>query len=355
MKVVVFRTGNLGDTVCAIPAFRLLRQHFRQSVLTLLCDEAGEGNVSSGKVAAMLGIFDQIEIYRSGRRLANLLLLASRIRRMKPDVVILLPQERETIAGVFKRKCFFKLCGVRDVRGACFPGQRHSWQPNEPVRLLHVLEAVGVKGEKQDYGIPIDTAAHTRVCMKLFAVGVEPQRPFLVFCGGGKSPTQRWQLSRYAEVLRIISEDLRLPVVGIGNPAELASYHRIVVPVFAGLRLLQSLELSEMFELLRLAVSYFGNDTGPMHVAAAVGTPVAVVMNSRALAGAWDPDVEPRLIFRHRTECEGCFLSECVHEGHRCMSAMSAESVIKRLIPFLRTQLLTRKNGRCTESVEVIN
>ena len=340
--VLVYRTGHLGDTVCAIPAFRRLREHFAGSRLILLCDSPARGKVPATQVVEMLGIFDEVKTYRSGQRLATLWQMARYVRERRPELVVILPQVREPAASLAQKKKFFEWCGVTDVRGVNFPALRHAWQPNEPERLMQMLRATGIRGKKPDYIVPMDFGTRTRVREKLTQLGVSENTPYLVFCGGGKAPTQRWSPARYANVLNTVTERLRLPVIAVGSTAESADYEREISPLFPDLRLPGALFIGEVFELLRGALAYFGNDTGPMHVAAAVGCPVAAVVSARNPPGAWDPDVEPRLVFRHRTECEDCFLNHCVTEHHRCMTGITEETVLAGLIPFL--EKLTTKN-----------
>lgn len=221
------------------------------------------------------------------------------------------------------------------MRGVNFPALHHSWQPNEPGRLLRVLRAVGIRGEKPDYIVPMDYATRKRVLEKLWQLGISETTSYLVFCGGGKAPTQKWSLARYARVLKTVSDRFRLKVVGVGSAEECVDYRKEVSSRFPELRLPGPLSMPEMFAMLRGALAYFGNDTGPMHAAAAVGCPVAAVVSARNPPGAWDPDVEPHIIFRQRTECEDCFLNQCVKERHRCMTGITEEMVVSGLIPFL--------------------
>ena len=344
-SVLVYRTGHLGDTVCAIPAFRRVREQFAGRRLLLLCDRAGRGKVSAAGVVEMLGIFDEVKTYRSGKGLATLWQMARYVRERQPEIVVILPQVRESAASLEQKKKFFHWCGVPDVRGVNFPALRHAWQPNEPERLMQVLRAVGIRGKKPDYAVPGDAGARARVREKLWQLGVAETAPYLVFCGGGKAPTQQWSLERYARVLKNVADRLRLPVIGLGSAAECADYQREVSPLFPDLRLTGSLSMPEVFELLRGALAYIGNDTGPMHVAAAIGCPVAAVVSARNPPGAWDPDVAPHIVFRHRTECEDCFLNECLAERHRCMTGITEEMVLAGLLPFLE-KLKTEKRTR---------
>ncbi len=344
-NVLLYRTGHLGDTVCAIPAFRRVRERFADAELTLLCDRPRGAQVPAADVASGLGVFDRIATYRSGRGLLTLWELRRRVRSAAPDLLLMLPQLQEPPAGVERKRRFFARCGARDARGLNLPFQPRAWQPTEAQRLLRILSAVGIDGPSPGYRIPPRPAARASLAEKLRPGGLDLAAPFVVFCGGGKSATQRWDPWRHGQVLHRLAGRFHLPIVGVGGPADLAGYQAELRPVVPGLKLPPPLTLDELFELLRRALAYWGNDTGPMHVAAAVGCPVAVVMSGRAPPGAWHPDVERKLVFRQRTECEACFLSECVRERHRCLTGISVETVWAGLGPFLEQLLVERQTA----------
>src|SRR5436853_6265282 len=116
-RVLVYRTGHLGDTVCAIPAFRLIRSHFADAELILFCDEPQESKVPAYEVVEKLQIFDHIVTYTSGRGLLSVGQLVRAVRTVRPGLLIMLPQARETAEKVQRKRWLFKRCGVPDVRG----------------------------------------------------------------------------------------------------------------------------------------------------------------------------------------------------------------------------------------------
>ena len=337
LRVVVFRTGQLGDTVCAIPAFRLLRSHFHDAELCLLCDEPVSGNVAAREIAEQLNIFDRIVTYRSMRGWRTWAELLAIIRKLRPDVLVQLPQLNKSYRRMAKQRLFFRLAGVRRLRGFHPPTCTDERHPNEPSRLVQLLNAEGVSGEKPDYAFPVNEDAISSLDTKMQGVGIEKESGYIVFCGGGKAPTQRWPLDRYAAVLERLSLESGLPVMGIGGASDLEAYERQIKPRFAGMRVLnEPLPMNELAALLRRAVCYIGNDTGPMHLAAAVGCPVIAIISARNRLGQWDPDVEPRLLIRYRTECEGCWLRECNQHQHLCMNAITVDEVVTQAVPFVK-------------------
>lgn len=337
-RILVYRTGHLGDTICAIPAFRLIRRFFPEADLRLLCDQPQGAKVAAADVIGNLGIFDRIHTYTSNRHIGTAWQLVREVGEIHPDIAIILPQVSESAENVRRKVKFFRRCGVADVRGHNFPALKHSWQPTESDRLIQILHGIGVRGKKPGYDIPVDAASHESVISLLREAGVDPEKPFLLFCGGGKDATQRWPLDRYAHVLPGLARETNWPVVGLGSPQEVECYRRNIQPHYPELRLLsRSLNLRELFAICRFAAAFFGNDCGPMHAAAAVGCPVAVVMSARALPGAWHPNVTPSLVIRLRMECEACLLRDCVEKKNQCMLDITVERVLSEVPPFLKS------------------
>ena len=354
MKIVVYRTGNLGDTVCAIPAFRLIRERYPEAELTFLCDRPNEGNVGAVSVVSRLGLFDQIETYRSAGKLASLYQLFRASKRVQPDMLICLTQNAEPRRSLRYKELFFRWSGIRDVRGFELAKDCGTAELNEPARLIRILNQCGISGPKPAYAIPVESSAQAAAHKALISAGVEPSAPFAVFCGGGKFPVQHWPLERYAQVIRSVQEKYDWPIIALGSPSELALYKETMHESCRELVFLDAhLDIAAMFELFRCATVYIGNDTGPMHVAAAVGCPVVTVMSARDAPGAWYPDVQPRLFMRNRVDCEKCYLSACITEKHRCLLDISADRVISALLPFLQSLPLRMdaNKSQCTTKV----
>ena len=346
-RVLVFRTGTLGDTVCAIPAFRLIRRNFPHAELTLLSDMPARTNVAAWDVVNSLGIFDYGVGYRTGGKLSTAWELFRIVRKLRPELLIQLPQVNQTSRQLASRRRFFDWIGVRNLCG--FRAQIHpaEWVPREADRLIQVLNKEGILGAKPEYEIPINPDALERVNVLAGNLGIDLQRAFLVFCGGGKTATQRWPLERYAAVLRILSRDLDLPVIAIGGPRELKLYRRLVWPAFPDCQIPgDSVSLPELFELLRFATAYVGNDTGPMHVAASVACPVLAIISARNRPGLFDPDANQSCLIRHRTPCEGCRLEACFENRHRCLLEISVRRVLDESSAFLKSVIASERQRR---------
>jgi heptosyltransferase II len=336
-RVVIFRTGQLGDTVCAIPAFRLLRHHFPNAELVLLCDQSLNGAVAASDVVGPLGIFDRTETYLARHGWRTTVELVARVVGLHPQVVVILPQDSEPPASITRKVFFFRLFSRADVRSAWVQVDSSEERPNEADRLIKLLNSIGISGQKPGYDLPYDVEAVNSSEDLLRGSGVDIHRPFIVFCGGGKSRIQHWPLDRYMTVFLKLRSELNLQVVAIGSARDVERYDAAGFRTKANVALLRPLDsVRTLFALCARGVAYFGNDTGPAHVCAAAGRPAAVVMSGRAPRGSWDPDVQPRLVIRSDRSCQGCTMGVTEPSLHQCMTDISSEKVLEAVLPFFQ-------------------
>jgi ADP-heptose:LPS heptosyltransferase len=136
-------------------------------------------------------------------------------------------------------------------------------------------------------------------------------RPYAVIHPSSVMATKRWEPSRFAAVAReLAARDLTIVVTA--GPRE-ESHALEVAQQIEGTVILLGLSIPELAELIRGARVYIGNDSGPMHLAAAVGTPTVAVWGSSD-SRRWRPwEVEHRVV-QNPFECNPC-------PGYRCLVA----------------------------------
>jgi ADP-heptose:LPS heptosyltransferase len=83
------------------------------------------------------------------------------------------------------------------------------------------------------------------------------------------------------------------------------------------------------------AVLFLGHDSGPMHLAAAVGTPCVAVFSAQNKPGEWFPHGSQHAVLYHKTDCYGCRLATCPLSEKICMTSITVEEVLTAA----RTQL----------------
>ncbi|MGH7894753.1 MAG: glycosyltransferase family 9 protein [Candidatus Binatia bacterium] len=343
-RMLIYRCGALGDTIVALPAMLAVRDTFSAVELVLMTANEGDAVVWTDEVLRDFGWFTRVVTYRAHElaSVRGLLGVLARVRAVRPDVVVYLGSDHNSGLRVLRDRLFFALAGARRFVAArsakvTFLGrlrrERREY-PHEVDRLLDAVRRAGAKVGVARFELPLGPAHAERVSMLLAASGLDqatsPGRPLVAMCPGSKQSAKRWPLERYAEVgARLIAEG-GVDVAIIGGPDE-ARAAEIVArgwPAGRWTVLAGRLSVLESAEALRRTALYVGNDTGAMHLAAAVGTPCVAVFAAREPGRSWHPYGEGHVVLRRdEVPCANCYLSECTIEGLRCLTAITVEDV----------------------------
>ncbi len=190
----------------------------------------------------------------------------------------------------------------------------HGWFPS-PEPSAHTVQAtIGIfrwLGVRAEEGPPLRYEVHEAEAARMGEIF--KGRPYVVIHPGSLMATKRWDAARFAAVARVLRER-RLAIALTCGPGE----EGIVGQVAKGISnttMMLGLNIPELAELVRGACLYLGNDSGPMHLAAAVGTPTVAIWGSSD-ARRWHPwRVEHRVV-QNPFECNPC-------PGYRCLVADS--------------------------------
>ncbi|HEX6884415.1 MAG TPA: glycosyltransferase family 9 protein [Planctomycetota bacterium] len=150
--------------------------------------------------------------------------------------------------------------------------------------------------------------------------------PVLVNLGASK-PANRWAPERFGALARALADDGRA-VCFTGGPGDRAAAERARAAAGAGPRdLVGATSLRQLVALARRARLFVGCDTGPMHLAAAVGTPVVALFGPAdpARTGPFGP---AHLVLREHPPCAPCGRKTCNQPRHACMEDLTVERVL---------------------------
>ena len=239
-------------------------------------------------------------------------------------LVYLVPSER-TKRQRLRDQIFFRLAGIKRVlAGSGFsddprprlPNGNLAPLPKEADSLLHRLGLNGIPVPEpgrgcSDLGITEKEQARVASWWQEKIAGKPIPDRWFVLCTGGKTSTQLWPLDRYVDVVRVLIKDHGLIPVIIGGSGDRQTAADLLAAWGCGLSAAGELNVRESAALLTNARFYLGNDTGVMHLAAAVGLPCVAVFSSRNAPGMWEPYGPGHKIMRFEVPCAGCTLAEC--------------------------------------------
>lgn len=353
-NILVFRIGQLGDTLISLPAVRAIRERHPHHRLVLLTErQETNGFVSSWGVLGPTGWFAEAVFYRPARgvlgRLFTLLTLVWRLRRLRCETVYDLAPERNLSQSRRDRFFFKRMAGIRDYRGGGYlvklgksiagvlPRIEPEWQrllraagSEIPTSLFHLSIPAEERRVAQDLLTRVGIPAGTRL------IGIGP---------GSKMPSKVWPLERFREVGSRLLQDypdcMLLVVGGRDDTARGEDLCRAWGP--RARNLAGELSPYGSAEVLRQCIAYIGNDTGAMHLAAMVGTPCVALFSARDYPGQWEPYGTNHTILRLDTDCAGCMFEVCPY-ANKCLGLITIENVIEAV------DCLMQRNARLSLS-----
>ncbi len=356
-RVLIYRLGSLGDTLVALPALHLIRRAFPDAERRLLTNVPV--SAKAPPAAAILehtGLVDGYERYAVGTRsVLELAGLVWRIRRWRPEVLVYLGASRG-VASAVRDARFFRVCGIprqigvpitQDMNENRFEIATQEWEP-EAARLARNIAELGEArlDDPASWSLELTRAEHARAA-EVLGAGVGT-RPVLAVSVGTKVQAKDWGRENWRALLRGLGAahpEYTLALAGAPEESEASEFaaagwregviaarrdgHRSHRSVAGGdvVNLCGRLTPRESAAVFARARLFVGHDSGPMHLAAAVGTPCVAIFAARNKPRVWFPYGRGHRVLYHQTECWGCGLETCIIERKRCITSISVDDV----------------------------
>ena len=298
-RILVYRCGSLGDTVIALPCFHLIRRAFPNATIRVMTDTPfGQRAIASDAILDGSGLVDEIVVHPRGlRHMARLAALVRETRQWRADAVVYLPAF-PTRLKLIRDAVFFRVCGVANLIGAPWRqtlrihqfDAMHRLYETEASRLARCLAPLGPIAFNADEWELNHTQDERRRAVEVLSHW-KGGHAFIAVCVGTKVAANDWGDANWRVVLRGLAP--MCPDVGLmmfGGADDKQRTEQLLME-WPGPRLNLCAEVSPRVSalLMRDALMYMGHDSGPMHLAASVGTPCVCVFSRHNLPGLWFP------------------------------------------------------------------
>lgn len=345
-RILVYRVGSIGDTVVAMPALRVVSEAFPEA------ERWGLTNfVNNSKAASMAAVLEgtallhgYIEYPLQTRDPRVLMRLRAQIRSFRPDVLIYLAAPRGQAKAV-RDAAFFKTCGIHRLVGVPLTMDRQlplrladGTYEHEAVRLVRSLGSLARSRTvcADDFDLSLSPLEHARARSSLRMLG--SARPILAVSIGAKVDVKDWGDANWSSLLARLSSELSgwlLVMIGATDERERSG---VLASSWLGpsRNLCGELSVRESAAVLESASLFIGHDSGPMHMAAAVGTPCIAIFSSRNRRGHWFPFGNQHRVLYTSLPCQACGLSVCVELQKRCIMSISVNAVHDAVVDLLR-------------------
>jgi predicted lipopolysaccharide heptosyltransferase III len=280
--ILLFKLRYIGDVLLTTPAVRLVRRSFPQAHITIVVNQGTEDVFRHNPHVTRV-----LTVDRAGW--CNQLRLRRALRKQKYEVSV-------DFASGDRAAWLSLLSGVPLRVGLATPkGLRrliHNRQLPIPQPMIHAVDLYLALAREAFDVETTDKALelHTGTDDEQFAASLlEKQRlagrPFVALHVGGRYPFNRWPLENWAR----LAEVLPWPAVFVGGAQDVSDVNTVLAQTKARtVSLAGQTTVLQLAALLRQAAVFVGNDSGPMHIAAAMGTRVVALFGSSDPV-AWGP------------------------------------------------------------------
>ena len=329
-RILIIKPSSLGDIIHSLPVLHSLRIRFPKAHLGWFIHERW-ANILSGHP-------DLNEIIPWSFRWSGLPRLLKVFRGKKFDLAV-------DLQGLFRSGVISYLSGAK-VRVGFKNGREGSTLfythpvavPINPMhaldRYLLVAKSLGAAQTEPVCIIPISREDEQTVNQLLKNIGLLDTQHFVAVSPTARWWTKRWPIDRFAQLTDLI-QDSGFPVVLFGGESDIPEIQRLqALTRTSPLSVAGQTTLKQLAAFLKRSSLLITNDSGPMHLAAAVGTPVV------ALFGPTDPvrtgpypHLSPLImhtIIRKPVECSPCLSKRCRVGDHRCMATIDVTEVFER-------------------------
>ena len=304
MNFLIVRLGALGDIVHAVPAAAALRRAYPDARIDWVVD------ARHAPFAELITVIDRIVVLERPT-VAAWLQLVQTLRPAHYDVAL-------DFQGLMKSAVIARASGARRVAGFSIwhlreKGARPFYSevddgehaPHVIHKNLKLLSLVGINTTEIEFPL-----ARSASPVLESVTGQAAGRPIALINPGAAWPNKRWPASRFGEVGAFLREVRGLEPFVLWGPAEQTLAQEVVDSSGGAVRLAPATSMTDLLELSREAALMVSGDTGPLHIAAAAGTPIVAIFGPTdpGRNGPWEAD--DIVVSRHGS-CECHYQRQC--------------------------------------------
>ena len=313
MKILVVRLGALGDIVHAVPAVAALRRRHPAARIDWIVDERHRAAVD-----LVQGV-DAIISIDPSKRWRGLPRVVRRLRADRYDVAL-------DFQGLLKSAVLAELSGAARVIGferSAVRERAAAWFYDEHVQIgpgRHVIEknlqlAAALGADGAQVAFPLDVPS-----------GPPIDGPYALLNPGAAWPNKRWPPARFGEVAAWLRDRHGLPSLVLWGPTELALAQEVADGSSGAARPAPATRIGDVLALAKNARLMVSGDTGPLHLAAAVGTPLVGLYGptSPRRNGPWRAE---DVTISHNRECLCHHQRRCRRARGPCIDQITVQDV----------------------------
>lgn len=333
-RIIVKGTNWIGDVCLSLPAVYALRHMYPDAVIDIAL------KAPLGDVLAGLPVIDGVVEYSPG--IQGEWELVSRLKRDRYDLGVIFPRSLHAAALFFFGRARRRLGYAADMRSLLLTDRvkrtEEVTSKHQSEYYRYLVSALGDPGEPVIPLLNVTDREREEARTILHKWGWRGGRLIGINPGAAYGDAKRWYTDRFAETADTLAEELDAQVIVFGGPrevdvAEEVSRNMKREPIIAAGRT----TIRQLMSLIQSTELFITNDTGPMHLAAALDVSLVAVFGSTNQITTSPMAKKGRFaLVRHEVECSPCLERTCPLKHHRCMELVEVGDVVTAALSLMR-------------------
>lgn len=338
-KILIIRTDKIGDLVLSTPVIKAVRDAYPDSHIAMMvrpyAREIIEGNPCLDEVI----IYDKA---KKGLGLLSDLKFILYLRKKRFDLALILHPKNRThimafLSGIPERIGYNKKLGILLTKK--IPHLKQYGLKHEIDYTLDILDHAGIPCKDKRLYVAVNGSSEKKIDRIFAENGISRGDTVITVHPGSSCPSKRWGISHFARVADALARSCKARIVIIAGPHDKKFGDGVAVLMEErNLNLSCRTTVSDIASILRRSKLFISNDSGPVHMSCAVGTPVISIFgrNDRGLSPRrWRP-VGSRDVALHKDlGCIMCRSHDC-KLVFKCLEAISEQEVLAAAERILR-------------------
>ncbi|MFC1621606.1 lipopolysaccharide heptosyltransferase II [Candidatus Omnitrophota bacterium] len=331
MRILIIRTDRIGDVVLSTPVITAARKAFPEAYIAMMVSSQAKEIVRGNPYINEVIVYDKKGIFHALR-------FANWIKQKKFDLALILHSTKRVniiafLAKIQKRvgyargKMDFLLTNKLEYR-------KRLAEKHEAEYSLDVLRSMDIKAEMSPLVVPVNKENEKHID----ELGLKEEERVIVIHPGASHSSKIWPAEKFAKTADILIGKFGARVVLISGPEQVKIGESVKSlmqnkPMF----LCGKTSVGDLAALFKRACLFISNDSGPVHIACAIGIPVISIFsrNERGLSPKrWGPLGTKTAVLHKDVGCAECLAHNC-KKGFLCLNSITVEELIEKAGQFL--------------------
>ncbi|MBM3249390.1 MAG: lipopolysaccharide heptosyltransferase II [Candidatus Omnitrophica bacterium] len=331
-RILIIRTDRIGDVLLSTPVISNLRDEYPHAYIAMMVSPCAREIVEGNPYLDEVIVYDKDGMHKGMRQAIKL----SRVLKEKAFdlAVVLHPANRVHLltffAGIPRRVGYDRKLGfllTDRIKHTKQLGEKHESEYN-----LDLLRYLGIEPKDKALFMPVRKESEDYAEGTLKKEGINSDDILLAIHPAASCPSKVWPNERFAEVANALAQKHGFKILVMAGPKDTALAEKLMHSLrFPAVNLAGRTSVSQLASFLRRSAIFISNDSGPVHIASAIGVPVVSIFG-RAQKGLsplrWGPlGLKDRFLHR-QAGCIECLAHNCQKE-FACLKAITVQDVLQ--------------------------